>query len=207
MGQKRWIMSMMMGATGRSMGNRKTGGDVIPKGYKAGQLAQFTPEQMQLFQSLFSHTAPQGFLSKLAGGEEGAFNQLEAPALKQFAGLQGGLASRFSGMGSGARRSSGFQQASGQQASDFAQELQGQRMGLQRQALSDLLGISKELLGQSPYERFLVKKQPQTSFWQSLVGGALPVAGAAIGGAVAGMPGAKLGGTLGGAASKGFFGG
>ena len=52
---------------------------------------------------------------------------MEAPALKQFSGLQGNLASRFSGMGSGARRSSGFQNTSNQAASDFAQQLQANK--------------------------------------------------------------------------------
>ena len=171
---------MMMGATGSSAGSRMTGGgDIIPRGYRKGQLGQFTPEQMQLFQGLFSHTAPGGFLSKLAGGEEGAFDQLEAPALRQFAGLQGNLASRFSGMGSGARRSSGFQQASNQASSDFAQQLQSQRMGLQRQALQDLLGISGELLGQRPYQKFLTEKH--VPFWKQLLTGLTSAGGEAAG--------------------------
>src|SRR5882672_46659 len=84
-------------------------GDSIPKGYKKGTIQQFTPEQMDLFRSLFGHTGQDSFLSKLAGGDEEAFGQVEAPAMRQFQGLQGQLASRFSGMGMGARRSSGFQ--------------------------------------------------------------------------------------------------
>lgn len=164
-------MSFPMGATGASSGSRMTGfKDTIPKGYRLGQLQQFTPEQMQLFQNMFGQVGPGSFLSKLAGGEEGAFDQLEAPAMKQFGQLQGQLASRFSGMGSGARRSSGFANTMNQASSDFAQQLQSQRMGLQRQALMDLMGISESLLGQRPYERSLIKKQP--SFWQQLLLGA-----------------------------------
>ena len=94
---------MSISATGRNVGNRMTGlgggGDIIPKGYKAGQLQQFNPEQMQLFQRLFSQVEPNSFLSKLAGGSQEGFEQLEAPAMRQFQELTGNLASRFSGFG------------------------------------------------------------------------------------------------------------
>lgn len=161
-------MTMPMGATGSMAGNKMTGGkDIIPKGYRTGQLQQFTPDQMQLFQSMFGRVGPDSFLSKLAGGDEGMFQQIEAPAMKQFGELQGQLASRFSGMGSGARRSSGFSNTMNQATSDFAQQLQSQRMGLQRQAIMDLMGLSENLLSQRPFERNLIKKQP--SFWQQLL--------------------------------------
>src|SRR5260221_8262625 len=92
---------------------------------------------------------------------------MEEPALRQFSQLQGGLASRFSGMGGlGARKSSGFQNTANQFASDFAKDLQGQRQGLQRQALMDLIGMSQSLLGQRPFERTLSEKPK--SFLESL---------------------------------------
>src|SRR5580698_10554595 len=103
-------------ATGANSGNRATGmqKDVIPKGYQKGQLSQFTPEQMQLFQSMFGQVAPGSYLSKLASGDQSQFDQLEAPAMRQFGELQGNIASRFSaGFGgpgaSSARHRSGFQ--------------------------------------------------------------------------------------------------
>jgi len=161
-----------------------SGGNKIPSGYKAGRMQQFTPEQMQLFQSLFSHLGPESFLSKLAGGDEQTFGQMETPALKQFSGLQGNLASRFSGMGMGARRSSGFQNTSNQAASDFAGELQSRRQGLQRQALQDLMGMSNTLLGQRPYEQFLTPEKP--SFLQSLLGALGQGGGQLLGGLGAG---------------------
>ncbi len=160
------------------------GGNKIPSGYKAGRIQQFTPEMMNLFNSLFSHVSPDSYLSKLAAGDESLFGEIEAPALKQFSGLQGNLASRFSGMGMGARRSSGFQNTSNQAASDFAGQLQSRRQGLQREALQDLRGLSMDLLGQRPYEQFLTPEKP--SFLQSLLGalgqGAGQFAGAAGGG-------------------------
>lgn len=158
-------------ATGAGLGNA-TGGPVgrnnkVPKGYSYAQLDQFTPEQHNLFQQMFGQLGPDSFLSKLAGGDEDTFNQMEAPALKQFSGLQGGLASRFSGMGSGARRSSGFQNTANQASSDFAQQLQANRMGLQQQATRDLMGFGNELLNQRPYEQGFAKKD--VPFWKQLL--------------------------------------
>ncbi len=69
---------------GNSTGNFS---DKRPHGYQKGSLQQFTPEQMQLFQQLFSNVGPESYLSKLAGGDESFFNEMEAPALKQFSAL------------------------------------------------------------------------------------------------------------------------
>lgn len=176
-------MSGSRGPTGTITGASSSGKNFrekIPSGYKAGALQQFTPEQLELFQQLFSHVGPESFLSRLAGGDQSQFAEMEAPALRQFSELQGGLASRFSGMGGGgnqlglgARKSSGFQNTMTSAASNFAQELQAQRQGLQRQALMDLMGISTNLLGQRPYDRFLVEKQQK----QGGLGGALGALG------------------------------
>jgi len=160
------------GATGGGLGAGATGGPVgrnnkVPKGYSLGQLDSFTPEQHNLFQQMFGQLGPDSFLSRLAGGDEETFNQIEAPALKQFAGLQGGLASRFSGMGTGARKSSGFQNTSNQAAADFAGQLQANRAGLQQQATRDLMSFGNDLLNQRPYEQTLTKKS--LPFWQQLL--------------------------------------
>lgn len=190
-------MSSMYGASGMA-------GNKIPKGSQLGQIQQFTPEQMNLFQSMFGHVGPDSYLSRLAAGDSSLFEQMEQPALRQFSGLQGNLASRFSGMGGlGARKSSGFGNTMNQYASDFAQDLQSRRMQLQRQALQDLFGLSNSLLGQRPYEQFLMEKP--TSFWEKLLGGALPIAGGLIGGSLGGVPGAKIGGQIGSSAGQAFY--
>jgi hypothetical protein len=163
-------MSSMYGSTGQGVGARSSGGGMgnkVPSGYKSGRLQNFTPEMMELFKSLFGHVGEGSYLSRLAGGDESLFEEMEAPALRQFSGLQGNLASRFSGMGMGARRSSGFQNTSNQAASDFAQDLQSKRQGLQQQAIRDLMGLSGSLLGQRPYEQFLTPK----SSWLDSLGG------------------------------------
>jgi hypothetical protein len=176
----------MKSPAGSSMGQRMAGGgDKVPKGYEKGQLQQFSPEQMQLFQQMFSHVNPQSFLSKLAGGDQSMFEQMEAPAMRQFQGLQGDIASRFSGAGMGARHGSGFQNGMNQATSDFSQNLQSQRMNLQMQALMELMGMSNTLLGQRPTEKFLTKKPP--TFWEQIAGGFAGGAGAGLGSGFQGM--------------------
>ena len=155
-------------------------GNSIPKGYKQGQLNQFTPEQHQLFQGLFQHAGPDSYLSKLAGGDQSQFAEMEAPALRQFQELQGGIASRFSQ--GGARRSSGFQNTQNQASQDFASLLQSQRTNYRNQALQQLMEMSNSLLGQRPYEQFIIKKD--MGFGKQLglnLAGGIGQAGAAFG--------------------------
>lgn len=153
-------------ATPASMKSNK-----VPTGYSQGRLQQFTPEQFALFSQLMGG-AGAGIgpglehLAGLAAGDQSKFAEMEAPALRQFSALQGQLGSRFSGMGSGARRSSGFGLAGGAAAQELAERLQGNRMALQQQAIAQLLGLGTSLLGQRPYEQFLTK-----SPWLELGGG------------------------------------
>ena len=182
-------MSSLIGqATG--MGNKN------PAGYTTGRIQNFTPEQIQLFQRMFGSVSPDSFTSRLAQGDQSAFDESEAPALRQFAGLQGQTASRFSQLAPGAmssRRGSGFHNAINQQTSDFAQDLASKRMGLQRQAIMDLHGMSQDLLSQRPYENYLVQQQHKPSFLSQVA----PAIGAGVGGAFGGVPGAQLGASVG----------
>lgn len=177
-------------------------------GYNVASLNRLSPQQMQLFQELLGGSLPGvqgglGNLSRLASGDESQFSALEAPAMRQFAGLQGNIASRFSGAGVGARRSSGFQNTLGGAAADFAERLQSQRMGLQQNAIAQLLGLSRDLLGTQTHENFLVPKK--RSGWESLLGGGLPVAGAALGGIFGGPAGALIGSNIGSSAGSAFL--
>jgi hypothetical protein len=108
-------------------------------------------------------------LSKLASGDQGTFQQLEAPAFRNFEQGMGQLGSRFAGMGMGATKGSGFKLASGGMAQDLATSLQSQRMNLQQQAISQLLGMSQSLMGTPTQGYGLVQKAP--SFWESLLPG------------------------------------
>jgi hypothetical protein len=172
-------MSSLTGNTGFGAGTGSPMKEKIPSGYKKASIQQFTPEQMQLFQQLFSNVGPESFTSRLAGGDQDMFNQVEAPAMKQFNELQGGLASRFSGMGMGGRKSSGFQNTATAAQSNFAQQLQANRMGLQQQAIKDLMGMSGDLLQQRPFENALVEKPKP--WWQQAATGAASGFGSGFG--------------------------
>jgi len=164
---------MTMSATGSKPFTPQLNVGKTRKGYTPVSQQQFTPEQMGLLQRMFGQVGPDSYLSKLAGGDESTFNQIEAPALRQFSGLQGNIASRFSGMGAGAQRSSGFKNTMNQASSDFASDLQAQRQGLQRSAIRDLHEMSTNLLGQRPYETGLMPKQKSgwQQFLESITGG------------------------------------
>ncbi len=157
------------GPTGRASGLKGTG-------YKQINMPTMNQDQMGLTQLLHSLLGQQGGgfqkglgqLSGMAGGDQSQFEQMEAPAMRQFSQMQGNLASRFSGMGSGARNSSGFQNTMSGAGADLAERLQGNRMQYQQNALQQLLGLSDQLMGRKTFEGgFLEKKKP---FWQELLG-------------------------------------
>lgn len=187
-------------AAGQFRGSRNSmsRGDRIPKGFETAQLQQFTPEQMELLSSLFPHLSPEGNLSRLASGDEEAFNEIEAPAMRQFQELTGQNASRFSNAGMGARRGSGFQNQQNQYTSDFAMNLVSKRQELMRNARQDLFSMSHELLGQRPYYRGILEKQQKDpnsgSGWKGLIGAGVGAAGGFFAGGPSGaLTGANLG--------------
>lgn len=195
-------------------GSRGAAGNKIPRGYSAGRLQQFTPEQQSLYQSLFPYVSPGSQLAQQSQGSDQGFSQYEDYANRQFQNFSGQNASRFSGGGGGfglggegamsARRGSGFQNQQTQGAQDFASTLAMQRQSLQRQALMDLMGLSESILGQRPSEQFLIKKPQKQSFGSKLFGAAAPLAGGAIGGFFGGPAGASMGAQLGGSLASGF---
>lgn len=135
-----------------SIGISPTGGGSLKgTGYK--RVPTLSPERQRIFEQLIGGSsggigAGLEHLSGLAGGgDEQSWQQLEAPAMRQFNALQGNLASRYSGMGSGARNSSGFQNEASSQSQQFAESLQSKRMGFQQDAISQLLGLGQSLLG------------------------------------------------------------
>lgn len=180
-------------------------------GYNIVQSPKMSPATRQIWEQLLGGAQPgvrSGLnqLSNLASGDQSQFEALEAPAFRQFNALQGNIASRFSGMGQGARHSSGFQNTMGDAATDLAERLQSQRMGLQQSAIDQLLSIYGSLMQNDPYETFLMQQKPKSpSKWQQLLGGILPVAGTALGGIFGGPAGASFGAGVGSAAGKAFM--
>lgn len=159
-------MSMGVGPTGKP--SRISG-----TGFRNLQTQSFTQPQMELFGRLFSNVSPESFLSKISQGDEGAFQQAEAPGWRALGEAQGMLGSRYSQMAPGAMSAqggSGFQNAQNSLSQNFAESLQSRRMGLQSQALRDLMGMSESLLGQRPYETdYLQEREKKDSFLKQLV--------------------------------------
>lgn len=184
-------MAMPPGAYSSKQGMKER----VPSGYKQYALNNYTPEQQQLFKEGFAHVSPDSYTGRLAAGDQSIFNEIEAPAHKQFSEVLGGLGSRFSGMGTGGTRSSGFRNTANQASQDFAMQLQSQRQGLQRQAILDLMGMSETLLNRRPQEKDLVEKQQkQPSGWGGIAGAGLGAAGGFfLGGPAGALQGAQLG--------------
>lgn len=190
-------MSSLTGSRGPTGGNSQGGssGEIIPKGYTKTRLKNYTPEQMQLFQEMFSQVSPDSYTSKLANGDQSTFEETEAPAWRQFQQAQGDISSRFSGMGLGGRHGSGFQNQITQAGADFAQDLQSKRQAMRMNAIKELMGMSGDLLNQKPYENGLQQKpQKEKSGWGGLIGaGVGGLAGFATGGPVGALGGARVG--------------
>lgn len=172
-------------------------------GYKTRTTANFTPEQMQLFAKLLGGvgglSAEGGgldWLSKLAGGDEEAFEQSEAPAYSAYNKMLGELGSRFSQFG--AQDSSAFQNATTGAAGQLAETLQSKRLGLQQGAINRLLDLSQNLLGQRPYDQEFEKTGIDWGSIAKLLGkagitGAGYLLGGPAGGIAGGLAGAKAG--------------
>jgi hypothetical protein len=144
--------------------------DKRPHGYAPFSMNQYAPQQQALFGQEFANVSPDSYLGRLAAGDESFFAEQEAPALRQFNELQGNIASRFSGQGLGARRSSGFQNTMSAASQDFAGQLQANRQNMRRQAILDLMGLSDTLLSQRPTERGLVQKPQKKGGWGETIG-------------------------------------
>jgi len=150
-----------------------------PSGYNLKQIPNFTPEMMNIYQQLTGAAGPGaqeglGYLSRLAGGDEGAFADREKSAFTNFDKLTGQLASRFSGVG--ARDSSAFQNAITGAAGNLAQDLSSQRGEIQENAIDKLMNQINKLMGISPYENVLQPKKNNNSnaMMMDLVGKLLP---------------------------------
>jgi hypothetical protein len=178
---------MSQGAPATSSQNNNYYKSKVPKGYSEAKTQKFTPEAIEMLQGLYGHLGPDSWINKMASGDQSAFDEMEAPAMKQFGDLMGGMASKFSGMGMGARKSSGFSNSGTAAASDFAQNLASKRQEMRSNALKDLMGMSHNLMNEQPYETSLVEKQKkETPWWQTGLTALAGAAGTAIGGPLGG---------------------
>lgn len=193
--------AMPRGAYSSSQAPRK---ENVPKGYEQFSINNYTPEQERVFSNAEGLISPESFTSRLAAGDQSAFGEMEEPALRQFNDIQGGIASKFSGMGMGSRNSSGFQNSMTSAGQDFASQLQSKRMELRNKAIQDMMGMSSQFLGFKPQEKGLVEKPPKEEKkggWGSTLGS---IGGGIVGGIYGGPAGAQLG-MAGGGALGGMF--
>lgn len=157
---------------------------------RAQQLPTMTPDQMQLLQSLTGGlqaplSSALGNLQSILGGKQGAFDQLERPALRQFEQqIIPQISERFGGQG--ALSSSGFQQSLSQAGANLAENLASKRAAMQSGAINQLM----QLLG-------LAQKQPFEYLKSGGGEGALPGILAALGTAAGGPIGAAAGQLIG----------
>ncbi len=169
----------------------------IPKGYELGQLENFTPEQKQLRNQAFGYLGSNSYLARLAGGD---FGDVEGNAWKNYEQSQGMLGSRF-GMQNPSFGGGSLGERYGTQAlTDYGDQLRSQRSALQMKAIEDLMSHSNMLLGQKPFEKFLVPEQKENNPWGPAFSGMFQGAGT---GSSLGPWGTILGGMAGGA--SGYF--
>ncbi len=166
-------------------------GESTPTGYGNYAINQYTKDQQKLFGNQFGQLQKGSYLDRLANGDEEIYNEMEAPQLKQYSGEIGKLSSYFSGMGTGGRKSSGFQNTMNQSASDFASNLQKNRSDMRNQAIKNLMGLSDQVLNQRPQERGLTENAPDDRTWDKIAGAGI----GGIGGLMMGQPmqGAQMG--------------
>jgi len=158
------------------------------------QLGTQSGQQQDLFAQLLSGLGgAQGsgleWLQKMLSGEEGAFEDYEAPYQRQFEQeTMPGIAERFAGMGTGgSQSSSAFNNSMAQAGGELSQNLAALRGGLQQNAMSLLQGMISQAQ-QPTFEN--VYQQPTTGIIPGMIQGA----GQGIGkgsGMYAGMQGLK----------------
>lgn len=146
-------------------------GAISGGGSKEGKVKtyeQLSPEQRQRFQELIQQSgmsAGMQYLQGLASGDESTFAESEAPAMRQLGEMQGSLASRFSGMGMGGRKSSGFQNAVGGQAREMAEDLAAKRQGMRSNAIQSLMGLNQSLLNIQPTGQYMQAPRQKANLW------------------------------------------
>ncbi len=191
-------------STGMSSGFKGTG-------LRPVQISKMSPQKKGYYDQVMGTAGPamaqsaQRMAQLASGGTPETWEQLEAPAMRQFGQLQGNIASRFSGGGGqgggqaagSLRHSSGFQNEMGEQAADLAERLQGQRLDYMNNASEQLRSLYHDLMSQDEYDTFITNKKKKQKWWQKAAGVALPIGGAIAGGFAGGPAGASMGYTAG----------
>ena len=134
---------------------------MAPKGYSQFSLPTGVDKDIfGLLKSQLMQSGP-GAFSQLGGMAQGSpelFDQLEAPAMRQFQQqILPGIANRY--VGSGIGNSSGMQNSFAGAGRDLAENLQSQRLGYQQNATQQIMGLMNLLLSHPAQQTGLVQKQ------------------------------------------------
>jgi len=172
------------------------------KGAKTKTKPIFNPQQEAILNQLLGglqQQLPQGLqnLQNILGGGEEDFAAFERPARRGFEQeTLPTIAERFTGaFGPGSQRSSAFGQALGTAGRELEENLLAKRMGLQTDALSQLMSM----LGPATSPRQYQYQQPRrTGFLESLLTSTAQGLGAGFTGGLGQSLGGKLGVKMGG---------
>jgi hypothetical protein len=142
------------------------------------------------------------YLQNILGGSPEFFEAFEAPARRGFEQKTlPTIAERFTGaLGEGSQKSSAFGQQLGQAGRELEENLMSQRLGMQGNALNQLLQLLGPAL--SPRQE-VIEYGRQPGFLENLAIGAAPGLGMAAGGPLVGGIGKGLSGIL--SLLKGIF--
>ena len=158
----------------------------------------YNPQQEQLLNTALGglqQQLPLGLqnLRNILGGDEETFESFFAPARRNFEQKTlPSIAERFTGMlGEGSQRSSAFGQQLGEAGKSLEEDIFSQRIGMQQDALMQLLQLMSPALAQREYEYTTPR---QAGFLENLGVGAAQGLGGFLGG---GIPGLVSGGLKG----------
>jgi hypothetical protein len=158
----------------------------LPKGFGQFSMQTMGPGQSQIYDLIrgqFQGGAGDVYknLLSMASGDQGMFQQLEAPALRQFQQqIAPGIASRYAG--SGISGSSGMQNSLAAAGGNLAENLQSQRMNLMQQSMHDVLSLGNTLLASPDRQYGLYQKQNMLRDLMQMLGGAGSQAAGIFGG-------------------------
>lgn len=139
---------------------------LLGKGEKTKTKPIYNPQQENVLNQLLgsiSGQLPMGLsnLQNILGGDEGTFESFFAPARRSFEQQTlPSIAERFTGLfGEGAQKSSAFGQQLGQAGKEFEEDIFSQRLGMQQDALSQLLSLLGPALSPRQYQYVKPRKR------------------------------------------------
>ncbi len=165
----------LLGPGSEAMLGDRGGGFWLGKGAEEVQKPIYNPQQEELLNMLLGSLGqqlPGGLqnLQNILGGDQGTFEAFERPARRAFEQQTiPTIAERFTGQGAGAQRSSAFGQALGTAGRELEEDIFSKRIGMQSDALSQLLGMLGPAISPRQYQ---YTKPRQPGFLESLGVGA-----------------------------------